>query len=36
MEQKIRLEKTDRERGNDVSTFVNQAFPVSFSAFYIV
>lgn len=31
---KIRLERAERERGKGLSTFVNQAFPVSFSAFY--
>lgn len=33
---KIRLERAERERGNSLSTFVSQAFPVSFSAFYRV
>lgn len=36
VELKIRLERAERERGKGLSTFVNQAFPVSFSAFYRV
>lgn len=36
MRLKIRLESADREWGKELSTFVNQAFPESFSAFYRV
>lgn len=36
MRVKIRLERAERERGKGLSTFVNQAFPASFSVFYRV
>lgn len=37
MELKIRLERVERERGQSFEcTSLNQAFPVSFSAFYRV